>query len=265
MKQGRRIFCILIAAFMFVTGCGSIPKMTDEQTELVSEYSVSLLLKYDKDNHSRLTDTSAFMTLYNTARENHDKAEAAYYENKAKEEAKRRAENEAQESANKEYEGKGKTSDSGKSKSDGTGGAKVVDATSIEDFLGLSDFIISYAGCDVLDVYPEDETSAIKSVKASQNKELLVLYFNIKNKASSKKTLDMNSLGPAFMTFVNGTSYGCTPTYNLEDDMHFYCDSFKAGETKRLVLIAEIKKGTKVNELELRITKAGKSITKTLK
>ena len=58
---------ILLAASMTLSACVSLPDLSEEENEMVSEYAASLLLKYDSDNHSRLVDTSEFMQQYETA------------------------------------------------------------------------------------------------------------------------------------------------------------------------------------------------------
>ena len=49
-----------ITASLLMTGCGAMPDLTQEETELISEYAVGVLLKYDKSHGSRLVDTSAY-------------------------------------------------------------------------------------------------------------------------------------------------------------------------------------------------------------
>jgi uncharacterized protein YceK len=54
------IFLCSVAAAVLMTGCGAMPDLTQEETDLISEYAVGVLLKYDANNSSRLVDTSAY-------------------------------------------------------------------------------------------------------------------------------------------------------------------------------------------------------------
>ena len=69
---------LILSATLLFAGCAQYPDLTEEENEMVSEYAVSLLLKYDKDNHSRLVDTSEFLNKYNTALQERESARLAY-------------------------------------------------------------------------------------------------------------------------------------------------------------------------------------------
>ncbi|MBO4617055.1 MAG: hypothetical protein J5717_06855 [Lachnospiraceae bacterium] len=271
---------IAVSAFLLLTlaGCGAIPDMDVEQEEMISEYAVSLLLKYDSENHSRLVNVDNYVTAYETAKRIHDQAEEAYYNKLAEEENKRREEAERQEELNNSYsqetpsqgggseyseEGSGSSGNRG----DGNGGATVVDTQSIEEFLGVGAFTFAYAGFDVMNDYPEDSMDFVPYISASEGGELCVVYFNVTNNSSEASTLDIIDIVPMtyFKLAVNGGSFKSVVRTILEDDIAVYSGTFAAGETKRLVLIAEIREGTIVDNLELRITKGNDALTKSLR
>lgn len=271
---------IAVSAFLLLTlaGCGGIPDMDAEQEEMVSEYAVSLLLKYDSENHSRLVNVDNFVTAYETAKRIHDQAEEAYYNKLAEEENKRREEAERQEELNNsysqetpsqggDYEYSEEGSGSGSGRGDGNGGATVVDTQTIEEFLGVGVFNFAYAGFDVLSDYPEDSMDFVPYISASEGGELCVVYFNVTNNSSEAATLDIIDIVPMtyFKLAINGGSFKSVVRTILEDDIAVYSGTFAAGETKRLVLIAEIREGTIVDNLELRINKGSDTLTKSLR
>lgn len=43
-----------MAAALLMTGCATVPDLTQTETELISEYAVGVLLKYDKGHGRRL-------------------------------------------------------------------------------------------------------------------------------------------------------------------------------------------------------------------
>ena len=90
---------LILSATLLFAGCADYPDLTEEENEMVSEYAVSLLLKYDKDNHSRLVDTSEFLNKYNTALQERESARLAYEAAKQLEEETRRKAAQEQEAA----------------------------------------------------------------------------------------------------------------------------------------------------------------------
>ena len=280
MKKFICAVCVMTFFILTLTGCGSIPEMTEDQEEMVSEYAVSLLLKYDAANHSRLVDVKSYVNAYETAKRIHDQAEEAYYKKIEEEENKRREEAAAQDSKNSEYSKDTASSSSSSSSSlgdaegygtgrnDGTGGATVVDNTSIEDFLGLSGFSINYAGFDVMHDYPEDSMDFVPYISASEGGNLCVVYFNVTNNSGSDNFLDIINIVPMtyFKLSVNDSgSFKSVVRTILDDDLAVYAGDFAAGETKRLVLVAEVREGTEVSTLSLRISRGGDTLTKSLR
>ncbi len=280
MKKFTCVICIMSLMVLTLAGCGSIPDMTEEQEEMVSEYAVSLLLKYDAANHSRLVDVDSTIAAYEAAKRLHDQAEEAYYKRIEEEENKRREEAQNQDDKNSEYSQNTANSDSsgdghggasnaegGSGRNDGSGGAVVVDNASIEEFLGLSGFGFVYAGFDVMNGYPEDSMDFVPYISASEGGDLCVVYFNVTNMSSDTNTLDILNMVPMtyFKLAINGDNFHSVLRTLLEDDMAVYEGDFAPGETKRLVLITEVREGTQISTVNLRITQGSDSLTKSLR
>ncbi len=251
---------------LVMTACGSIPKLSADETEMVSEYAASLLLKYDSENHSRLVDTTAFFEKYNAAVKNYQDQEKAYYDAVEREAEQRRREAEAQEKANEAYN------------NDGTGGATVVNADGagnktetfsdmpIAEFLGLSDFTINYAGCEIMDAYPKDPGDVGFSLSALHGNTLLVLFFDVTNNSGSDKELDLsyNAISVTYKVSVNGSKYTRIMDTMLPDSLLGYTESFAGNETKKVSLILEVPAGTLVESLSMTITSDKGTLTKEL-
>lgn len=278
MKKFTCVICITALLVLTLAGCGSVPDMTEEQEEMVSEYAVSLLLKYDEANHSRLVDVDSTIAAYEAAKKLHDQAEEAYYKRIEEEENKRREEAQNQDDKNSEYSqntaasdnnGNGHENDGedGSGRNDGSGGAVVVDNASIEEFLGLSGFGFVYAGFDIMNDYPEDSMDFVPYISASEGGDLCVVYFNVTNMSSDSKTLDILNMIPMtyFKLAINGDNFHSVLRTLLEDDMAVYEGDFAPGETKRLVLITEVREGTQISTVDLRITQGSDSLTKSLR
>jgi len=280
MKKFTCVICIMSLMVLTLAGCGSIPDMTEEQEKMVSEYAVSLLLKYDAANHSRLVDVDSTIAAYEAAQKLHDQAEEAYYKRIEEEENKRREEAQNQEDKNSEYSqntassdssgdgrGEGGSGEGGSGINDGSGGAVVVDNASIEEFLGLSGFGFVYAGFDIMNDYPEDSMDFVPYISASEGGDLCVVYFNVTNMSSDTNTLDILNMVPMtyFKLAINGDNFHSVLRTLLEDDMAVYEGDFAPGETKRLVLITEVREGTQISTVNLRITQGSDSLTKSLR
>ncbi len=203
MKHKKLLIILIVISCMLLSACGGIPKLSAEETEMVSEYAAALLLKYDSANHSRLVDTAPFLDRYYAAVKNYEDQKNAYYEAIENEAAIRRREAEAQARASEAYN------------NDGTGGAEVINSDEsgrkanssnipIGEFLSLGDFTVDYSGYELMDSYPKDPAEFGVSLSATSNNKLLVLYFDIRNISTSSKTLDLLHSDITYRVSVNG-------------------------------------------------------------
>lgn len=244
----------LLAFSLLLTGCGNMPKMTEEQSDVVSEYATSLLLKYDADTHSRLINTEEIIEKYNKAWDEYNEAKEKYEKELAKEEKKKKQE---------EEQAKEEINESDNSPNDGTGGATVIDSMSIAQFIGV-DYDISYSGYSLVKTYPEDGVDYFFSMDATSGHDLLVVKLNATNLGDAGD-LDIMSRNLTFKLSINGDSYHSSYKTILDDDFSEYVGSFNAGESKTLVLIAEVEEGKEITSIDLRISDTkGNTVTKQL-
>lgn len=242
MRRRTIVFLsLLLMVTLMLGGCGaSLPKLSEEENELVSEYAASLLLKYDSTNHSRLLDVTDIVTTYEEAVRAREESIKAYEEEQARLEEEKKKQDESQ-----------TVSSASVSKDDGTGGATVIGGSdevsmTIAEFLNADGFEIVYAGNEVLSKYPEDSAGAIYP---NAGKKLLIVYFNVSSSKST--TFDVVNEHASFKISVNGGNYSSNFISILDDDMSVYIDTFNANETKRLVLIFEVPTDTIVSSLDL--------------
>ena len=265
MKRVLSLILSMALCVVFLTSCAKAQELTADQETMISQYAVSLLLKYDEQNHSRLVDTTKFLASYQAAKDSYERAEKLYYENAAKEEEERRAEAKAQEELNNKYSND--TKEAGESEEpikegvDRNGGASVYDARSIEDVLGLDGFTISYTGCDVVDTYADSDGFVLSSNKGM---DLLIVEFNVSNSYSSDNSFS-TSTSAVFKLSVNEDHYySRMMTMLVDEDLSLYQGTFAPGESKRLVLVTQVKEGTQVSSLGLRVSMGDDTVTKKL-
>lgn len=221
----RKISVLLgsVAAALVITGCGAMPELTQDENELISEYAVGVLLKYDKAHGRRLVDTSG----YALAEEEPEPEEPV--EEPIEEEQPEPEETEPVVVDVSEDEEQAEPS-----------------VSSVEQYYGIPNIMITYQGCEITDSYPqtqEDETLFF-SMDATQGQQLLVLKFNAQNLSGDDQTLNMLGYRAAFRVSVNGEpSKGALATM-LVNDMQTYNSVIPAGASVDLVSIVEVPQGT---------------------
>lgn len=216
MKKANVLLCSVAAALM-MTGCATVPDLTQTETELISEYAVGVLLKYDKGHGRKLVDTTGYETEEETEEPEPELDEAAEVVDVSQDEE------ESQPAI-----------------------------SSVEEYYGIPNIMISYTGWEMADSYPpqaEDETPFF-SMDASNGMQLLVLKFNAQNLTAVDQTLNMMSYRATFRVSVNGeASKGALATM-LVNDMQTYDSVIPAGSSVDMVSIVEVPQGTNPNTID---------------
>ncbi len=204
-----------------LTGCGNaIPEMTTQQQDLVVEYAVSQLLKYDKNHETKLV----VLDMEQEA----DQGEALP----------------EQETAALEENKEPSAGEAGISPEDVT----VIDQTeeteggdiSIEEFLKLDQVEVTYNGYEIADAYPPEAADEIYFyMSATEGNKLLVLKFDFKNISSQDMELDMAGSQTRYKIVANDTEKNALTTMLL-NDMAYYKGTLAAGESVELVVVGEI-------------------------
>ncbi len=227
LKKACVFLCGVLAAAL-ATGCGSaMPDLTQEETDIISEYAVGVLLKYDKYNSGRLVDTSEYETAEEPAEE--ETAETP------SEEEQTNPEESAEPTETVEEPEEAETA-----------------AATIEGYYGIPDFTFQYTGYDLTQSYPDgaEGEAMFFSMDATPGTQLLVLHFTATNTSSADQTLDMLSYGAKFRISVNGEKGESALTTMLLDDMETYRDVVPAGGSAALVSIVEVPQGTSVETID---------------
>lgn len=232
MRKACTFLCGIMAAAL-MSGCGAqMPDLTQEETNLISEYAVGVLLKYDKYHSSRLVDTTGYDTAADTTEEiSEEMPEQPPEEQSEPEEVS-------------------------------TDGTEVVDVSedeeaqqvpaTIEEYYGIQDFTFLYTGYELVQNYPPDaaEDDVFFAMDATDGMQLLVLKFMVTNNSSMDQTLNMLEHGARFRVSVNGGATQGALATMLLNDMQTYDDVIQAGSSMELVSIIEIPQSTSVETLE---------------
>lgn len=231
---------VVLAAILTLglTGC-VIPttrELTEEQEEVITEYAAGLIKKYDKSfSEQLLTD------------EELEAAIKAEEEEKAKEERKQKLAEEylAKVEANEKKKQEEKAAKN-KEKSEGNdaSGESVVagpvslDGDALETYFQTEGLSISYKGFDVVDSYPEGDSSFF-GVEADAGKKIVVVNLGISNNTGDDIFLDMFSEQNRYSLNVNGVTIPSDSTVLL-NDFSMYKDTVAAGSGIDTVLLFEV-------------------------
>lgn len=219
MKKANVLLCGMAAAFL-MTGCAAVPDLTQTETELISEYAVGVLLKYDTGHGRRLVDTTGYEVV---------------------EEAEEPPVEEILEEPEPEAEEMPEVVDVSQDEEEAQSAV-----SSVEAYYGIPNIMISYTGWEMVDSYPpqsEDETPFF-SMDASEGMQLLVLKFNAQNLTGEDQALNMMGYRATFRISVNGeASKGALATM-LVNDMQTYDSVIPASSSVDMVSIVEVPQGT---------------------
>lgn len=235
MKKSLFIGAVLIGCFC-MTGCGigpQVPDLSEEQTELITEYAAGLMLKYDANYSGKLLDEEALA-----------KEEATEADKRAKEQAYKQAAEEylaKKENAKKKVEQSEESNTSDETSGLGSGiGASSPQIDSIGTFYGLDSFNIDYTGYELCDSYPSSGDDVFMAMEATEGKQLLILKFDVTNTSSESIDFDMFYRSPDFNVSVDGGKNIHNQATLLLDDLAAYNGLVEAGAKEPMVLVFEI-------------------------
>lgn len=227
MRKAGTFLCGILAAAL-LSGCGAaMPNLTQEETDLITEYAVNVLLKYDKRHKSRLVDTSAYDTV-----------------------AEEVAEEIPEEIPEEEPQQENPANDT--EVIDVSQDVETVLPTTIEEYYGIEDITFQYLGYDLMQSYPSggNEEAMFFSMDATEGSQLLVIRFMASNVSSADKTLNMIDYGARFRVSVNGGTAKSVLTTMLLDDLQSYNDVIPAGYNVELVSIVEVPQSESIGTIE---------------
>lgn len=244
------VICVMAGIILSLTGCGldPMPDLTAEESAMISEYAVGVLLKHDINAGKLASD-------YEIAEADRHDAEL-----QAKMEEMRRLKAEQEEN---------ETESSGSQ----TGEDQIETAQpvfeGIAQFYGLDGFQIDYIGYQICDSYPEsnDVTDKVFAMDAAEGKKLLVLQFVATNDMPEDRELDMFDANPHFRVAVNDGKPENVLSTMLLDDLAMYKDVVPAQTGVQLILVKEIptEEASSIQTISLTCKNESESATTLLK
>lgn len=211
----KSIVLALAAAVMVLglTGCGEnkIPELTDEQTQLLGEFTAFTLMRYDANNRSRLVDYTLLMTTPDP-------------------------EQTPEPVPTQKPGGMDPVDDTPVIGSNGQAGSG---SGNIEETLELPEGIrVTFLDYALYSSYPEGD--AYFAVPATEGKKLLVLKASISNTSGQDHAVDLLHTATEFRITVNGDFTRRALLTGLERDLSTFEETVLAGESIESVLVIEV-------------------------
>lgn len=226
MKKANVLLCS-VAAALLMTGCGEMPELTQEETELISEYAVGKLVKYGTLQGSRLMDPKEYEV--------------------EEEEEEPETEEPLEEEPEEEMEEPTEVVDVSQDEEE-----TQPMVSSVEEYYGIPNIMINYTGCEMAYSYPLDEEGGVPffSMDASPGMQLLVLKFNAQNISGEDQQMDMLGYGARFRVSVNGEASKGALATTLVNDMQTFRNVIPANSSIELVSIVEVPQGTSAGSID---------------
>ncbi len=228
MKKIKILLCGIGIACV-LSGCGRTVELTEEENEIITEYAVGLLLKYDKYYSNHLVELAEY-------EEEADSAEPEPEEEEIPEESPDAEESEIADTpvvdmAEEEQQ-----------------------ASTIEEFYGIEGIGFQYTGYELRNEYPEiteDSMELAFAMEATSGMKLLVLRFQAINLNGAETELNMMNYGTRIRVAVNGESPKSALSTMLLNDLQTYKGIIGPEGPVELVAVIEVPDGTNVENLSI--------------
>ena len=206
----KRLCVITMAVAVSLTGCASVPDLTDEENEMIAQYIAGSILNYDEDyEHGFSYDRSV---LDPTPSPSPTAVPLV--------------------------------TDSPSSETDtGTDSLSSQTQSPVEN-VSLAE-LYNLSGVQIKQTSSERKKSldtGYSSLSASGGNELLIVHFQIKNTSGAAKKVNLTKNMPSFSIWQGEKSYGSPLLTILEGEMQYFNKKISAGASEKAVLVFEVPK-----------------------
>ncbi len=239
----KRIGCLLVIVMMMagLAGCGR--ELSTEENRVIAEYAVDLLLKYDKDYQSKYMSTENEPDTTVTT-----ESQTGEVSTEATTEVTTEAASDTTAAEN--------TTEAGSEEptlppsDDGS-------VQDIAEIAGLDGISIQYNRCMFLDRYPSiDQDGAFIYLEADKGYKLVVVKFDITNKTSEDKMVDLLNTDLSYRLVMNQSKAAKPMLTILMDDLGTFSATVPADSEQSAVLVFQMAEGLvdKIERLDIRVT-----------
>ena len=230
MVMHKKILCmgLLTICGSMLMGCNSVIELTNDESRLISEYAVDLLLKYDTNFTDRI-------------------AEGEQEEEQMSEEEQTVSETVTTQKKEEVNTTQGEIT---------TEETIVGSQEDIAKIAGISDVSIRYTDYQITSQYPtKSEDGTFISLEAEKGYQLLVVRFNIKNKTKKATELSLLDKDLEYRVICNGDKAANPMLTILMEDLGTFATTLNPKEEQEAVLIFQISDDMKdkLESIDLRV------------
>jgi hypothetical protein len=241
-----KFLCTVLVSGILMTGCvDAMPDLTADESDMISEYAASLLLKYSPNyNYKIVSDDELEAALLELAVEEASQQEEssvvnieAPSETVASEETEGATEPETGTDTETvtATEAASETGQSVESESSSETGKPISDTSDLAGVLGIDGVSIKYSSYEICDSYPKNNSGF--SVSASQGQKLIVIHFDMTNTSGESMNCDLYDYGINVRVSINGSRTLSALSTLLPNELMSFMDTVDAGETVDLVAV----------------------------
>ncbi|MCM1500010.1 MAG: hypothetical protein NC124_16230 [Clostridium sp.] len=227
-------FTLLGIGALVFTGCGKVTDLTDEETQLIAEYSANLLLKYDAKYVDRIDEGEKDAEEMTSEEGEQITTEAATTETTT-------------ETATEEP--KQGTDLNGGINQDNTSPEESADAgreSDIAKIAGVEGVSITYDSYLITDHYPDSgDMEQLVNVQASEGYQLLVVRFKVAGEKEGAVDVSLADKGLEYRIVCNGTKAAVPMLTILPDDLGTLTTSIDNGQEQEAVLVFQLSDSVK--------------------
>lgn len=231
----KRIFIVATVTAIALTGCASVPTLSEQQNDAIAEYIADNLLRYDKNYISAVKLNNDLETAEPTATPYIESTVAPMTSGTPVVSGT----NETEKPYNPLESGEPKTS-----------AEPEQTYVSLSEAMNIPGFTAKVSGYKCgFEINTRDS-----NISAHKGKKLMVFNIKLKNNTSSKKKVDMTKNSSLFKLSVNGKSMDSALLTIAGEDIHFMKKKVAPGKSLKTILVFEIPSNTKIKDVILEVT-----------
>ncbi len=239
MKRKSLGILLTLAVMLSLVGCASVPDISDEQADLIAEYSGGILLRYSDRYDLRLV----------TSDEDGDGMEDSVATPAPSGEPEASPEASPTPTASSEPAQTVESSEEPQVTERPT--------VSVNDIYGIDGLDFSYVSSETTKTYPKNSKDV--TMTADKDGELFVVTFNVKNTSKSDIKVDLTGRQITYELNVDGAKIA--PSISILDNggLNYLMTTIKAGKTEKAVLIFNLDKtSVQTQDKQLEISEGDK-------
>lgn len=220
----KRLIVTAAVMALALTGCGSGPNLDDVSRDMEAEYMAGALLKYDKNNDDMLDYDRSILRATPTPEPTKTPAP----------------------SASPAAFGSSQSSSVQRASSD----APEVNYVTADKVYRMKQIDIKLMSSEIKSTYG----SADAAISAHKGKELLIVHFRIKNKASEKQKVNLMNKQLQYTLTADGVTLGSPLMTILRNDLQYFKEKMAPGRSSEAVLIFETDKKQKLQNMSIQVS-----------